>query len=254
MKFLIFNLLLIFSAYIDCGNAVVGTTAAAAAPAPITEKTPPPPSNLTTIMAQKGCKTFANLVSSIPEVLSTFQSDVGGGLTVFCVKDGAMKSFMPKYKNLTASGKTSLLLYHGIPVYNSLYMLKISNGVFNTLATDGTTSNYNFTVQDAGHDVTLKTGLGTATIVSTLFDKTPLAIFAVNNVLQPKELFKLVEAPTPAPAPAPKSKPEQLSAPSSSEAPDADSADQETADDNAGGSRVMVPTIVVGILLFMVGL
>ncbi|XP_010497131.1 PREDICTED: fasciclin-like arabinogalactan protein 1 [Camelina sativa] len=59
------------------------------------------------------------------------------------------------------------------------------------------------TVQNDGEKVTLKTRINTVKIVDTLIDEQPLAIYATDKVLLPKELFKAsaVEAPAPAPAP-----------------------------------------------------
>ena len=165
----------------------------------------------------------------------TYEDNLEGGLTVFCPMDDVFKSFLPKYKNLTADGKLSLLLYHGIPVYQSLSLLKSSNGVMNTLATDGA-KKYDFTVQNDGEVVTLKTKIVTARITGTLLDEQPLGIFTIDKVLLPKELFK-AEAPAPAPAPAPEAdapttKKSSPPAPvSPAEAPNEDPADQ-TADDN----------------------
>ena len=58
-------------------------------------------------------------------------------------------------------------------------------------------------MQNDGQQVTLKTPLVTARITSTIFDEQPLAIFELDKVLLPRELFKGSLAPTPAPAPAP---------------------------------------------------
>ncbi|KAJ6377568.1 hypothetical protein OIU76_026526 [Salix suchowensis] len=60
-----------------------------------------------------------------------------GGLTVFCPLDDPFKAFSPRFKNLTASGKVSFLEFFGVPVYQSLAMLRSNNGIMNTLATDG---------------------------------------------------------------------------------------------------------------------
>ncbi|CAJ1963883.1 unnamed protein product [Sphenostylis stenocarpa] len=171
-------------------------SAAAEAPAPA-----PAQQNLTSIMSKHGCKVFADTLSSFKDALSTFNDNLDGGLTVFCPLDDAFKAFLPKFKNLTASGKLSLLEFHGVPVYQSLATLKSNNGLQNTLATDGA-NNFDFTVQNDGEQVTLKTRLTTAKITDTLIDEQPLAIFAIDKVLQPKELFK-GEAPAPAPAPEP---------------------------------------------------
>ncbi|KAK4344493.1 hypothetical protein RND71_034669 [Anisodus tanguticus] len=156
----------------------------------VAEAPTPEPSqmNLTSLMSAHGCKTF--------------EDNSDSGLTVFCPGDDAMKNFMPKYKNLTADGKQSLLEYHGVPVYQSMASLKLNNGVMNTLATDGA-KKYDFVVQNDGNVVTLKTKIVTAKITGTLIDEHPVAIYTVNKVLMPKELFKGVVADTPAPSPAP---------------------------------------------------
>ncbi|TKY47035.1 Fasciclin arabinogalactan protein 1 [Spatholobus suberectus] len=171
-------------------------SAAAEAPAPA-----PSRQNLTSIMSRHGCKVFADALSASPDALSTYTDSLDGGLTVFCPVDDAFKKFLPKYKNLTASAKSELLLFHGVPVYMSLSMLKSNNGLQNTLATDGA-NKFDFTVQNDGEEVTLKTKATTAKITDTLVDEQPLAIFAISKVLEPKELFKS-EAPAPAPAPEP---------------------------------------------------
>ncbi|KAL6661164.1 hypothetical protein ACP70R_000548 [Stipagrostis hirtigluma subsp. patula] len=179
-----------------------GKASPAAAKAPAA---PPAPPNITAAMVKGGCKAFAALVAATPDALSTFQSAAGGGVTAFCPTDGAVRSFMPRYKNLTADGKASLLLFHAVPVYYTLRGLKSNNGVMNTLATDGAARNYNFTVQNQGDQVTIRTEASdeAARVGSTLYDKDPIAVYALDTVLEPVELFDPVEAPAPAPAPAP---------------------------------------------------
>ncbi|KAF5459525.1 hypothetical protein F2P56_023466 [Juglans regia] len=198
--------------------------------------------NLTAILSKQGCKTFADLLIS-SGVGSTFNENIDGGLTVFCPTDTILSGFMPKYKNLTAPQKVSLLLYHGIPVYQSLQMLKSSNGVVNTLATDGA-NKYDFTVQNDGEEVTLKTKVVTAKITGTVKDEEPLVVYKINKVLLPRELFKA--APTPKPAPAPKAEaPKGDDDASDADAPEGDDVGDQTADNNGadgldGGKLVMV--------------
>ncbi|KAG8365154.1 hypothetical protein BUALT_Bualt18G0074800 [Buddleja alternifolia] len=172
-------------------------------PSPEAEAPAPDPSqmNLTSILSAHGCKVFADTLLANPAE-QTFESNIKSGVTIFCPGDDAMKSFLPKYKNLTSDGKQSLLEYHGIPVYQSLSGLRSSNGLTNTLATDGA-KKYDFTVQNDGTDVTIKTKIVTATIVNTLIDEQPLAIYEVDKVLMPIELFKGALPPAPAPAPTP---------------------------------------------------
>ncbi|KAJ7960933.1 Fasciclin-like arabinogalactan protein [Quillaja saponaria] len=171
-------------------------------PSNVAEAPTPGPSqlNLTGIMSAHGCKVFAEtLLASDAE--KTYEDNLDGGLTVFCPEDEVFKAFLPKYKNLTAARKTALLEYHGVPVYQSLSTLKSNNGVMNTLATDGA-NKFDFTVQNDGEVVTLRTKITTAKITGTLLDEQPVAIFTIDKVLLPRELFK-AEAPTSAPAPAP---------------------------------------------------
>ncbi|KAH6822746.1 FASCICLIN-like arabinogalactan 1 [Perilla frutescens var. hirtella] len=215
-------------------------------PSPEAEAPAPGPSqiNITALMSKHSCKVFAEtLLASAAE--QTFEDNVLSGLTVFCPGDDAMKSFLPKFKNLTAAGQQSLLEYHGIPIYQSLPGLKSSNGLTNTLATDGA-SKFDFDVKNDGTDVTIVTKIVTAKIVDTLVDDQPLAIYQVDKVLKPLELFKGALPPAPAPAPAADSpkpskkkhkSPPAPAAPSDSpaDAPDGDVADQTAADKDSAG-------------------
>ncbi|KAG6504431.1 fasciclin-like arabinogalactan protein 1 [Zingiber officinale] len=223
-------------------------------------KAPDAPVNLTSLMARKGCGAFANLLSSTADAAQTFASSVDGGLTAFCPLDQAMKPFLPTFKNLTPDAKLSLLLYHAVPVYYSVATLRTGNGVVNTLATDGTARNYNLTVQNEGQQVTLKTRFTVATITATLIDKDPLAVYAIDEVLRPAEIFKPTEAPAPAPAPeAPKKKKKTPRTAKSKKAlppagPQEQPADQTAADQSAAsrnGLSVVVNMVVTAAALLM---
>ncbi|KAK4781381.1 hypothetical protein SAY86_015483 [Trapa natans] len=182
--------------------------------------------NLTAILRKQGCKAFADLITS-SGADSTFQENIDGGLTVFCTPDSVVTAFMPKYKNLTAAQKTSFILFHGVPVYQSLQGLKSSNGLMNTLATDGA-SKYDFTVQNNGDVVTLKTDAGKSTITGTVIDESPLIVFKIDKFLLPKELFKASDAP------APKKKSSKDAA---ADSPDASSPDGQPSDQTAADSN-----------------
>ncbi|OMP09559.1 hypothetical protein COLO4_05357 [Corchorus olitorius] len=206
--------------------------------------------NLTEILSKQGCKAFSDLLIATGAD-ATFSETIDGGLTVFCPTDSVIKGFMPKYKNLTAAQKTSLMLYHGIPEYEPLQSLKSSNGIVNTLATDGA-NKYDFTVQNDGDDVTLKTKVNTATITGTLKDEEPLIVYKIDKVLMPRELFKAEEV-----AEAPKSskskskskhKEEDAYAPSPS---DEDPADQ--AADNNGVAGLDGRRLVLAVLSMCIG-
>lgn len=133
----------------------------------------------------------------------------------------------------------------------------------NTLATDGTAKNFNFTVQNDGDHITLKTAADSPSkITGTVFDKEPVAIFSVDRVLQPEELFAPVEAPAPspdsvadAPKPAKGKKAKKHQPVADAPGPDADdTADQKAADDN-DGFRVAATRwfSMAGLMVFIAG-
>ncbi|KAL5077359.1 hypothetical protein RYX36_016343 [Vicia faba] len=240
-------------------------SAAAEAPTP-----PPKQQNLTAIMSKHGCKIFADTLLASPEASHIFTDNLEGGLTIFCPADDAFKSFLPKFKNLTAAGKIALLEFHGVPIYQSIANLKSNNGVMNTLATDGA-EKYDFTVQNDGDEITLKTKLVTAKITNTIIDEQPLAIYTISKVLLPEELFQ-GKAPSPSPAPAPEPAAADAPAPAeehkkkkkkkAADAPSDDDSDSpadspedaadDVADDDNGAVRfggIGVLALAVGILL-----
>ncbi|QHO37383.1 Fasciclin-like arabinogalactan protein [Arachis hypogaea] len=116
-------------------------------------------------------------------------------------------------------------------------------------------SKFDFTVQNDGDQVTLKTKIVTAKITGTLIDEDPLAIYTIDKVLLPRELFKaLAPSPSPAPAPEPaaadapaspkkegkKKKQKAADAPADEESAPADSpsdAADDSADDGNGAVR-----------------
>lgn len=218
-----------------------------------------PTVNLTEILNMQGCKAFADLLKSTGAD-KTFDENVDGGLTVFCPSDAAIRSFSNKFKNLTAAKKTSLLLYHGFPVYYSLQMLKSNNGKMNTLATDGK-QKYALTVQTDGEDVKLETKVVTATITGTVKDEDPLVVYKIDKVLQPTELFDADDSDTDEDtAPAPKAS-KHAKAKSKGAAQDeeadapADDSDDTAADENNAAVKMsgwkLIATVIVALCLWM---
>lgn len=109
-----------------------------------------------------------------------------------------------------------------------LPVLKSNNGDTNTLATDGA-ARFDFTVQNEGEDVTVKTSITTAKVDGAgVFDEDPLVVYLIDKVLEPEELFTAdVMAP-------PKGGSDVGAAPSS-DSP-AESPEESVADQNADGN------------------
>uniref|UniRef100_A0ACD5XQH4 Uncharacterized protein n=1 Tax=Avena sativa TaxID=4498 RepID=A0ACD5XQH4_AVESA len=216
---------------------------------------PPAPVDLVELLSKKYCKSFAALVSGNADVFRALNETKDNGLTLFCPVDTAVAAFAPKYKNLTAKAKTAILLYHAVPDYFSLQLLKSNNGMVSTLATTSDAKkDYSFDVKnDDDEDVTLATKVVTSTITATVGDLEPLAVYAVSKFLQPKELFKVVEAPAPAPEPSKKKGKKGADDEDSS----SDDSDDATADEGAAAPAVFArwatAAATVGAALVLLG-
>lgn len=169
------------------------TTSVAEAPTPS-----PSNMNITAALIKGGCKIFANLISTTG-VLKSYEESIQGGLSVFAPTDAAFTSVTSKMLNkLSSEDKVSVLEFHALPTYSPLGTLKTTNGPIATMASTGA-GKYVLTVSSSGDTVMLNTGINKATITSSLLDDQPIALFSVDKVLKPKELF--VAAPSPAPTP-----------------------------------------------------
>lgn len=146
-------------------------------------------------------------------MIKNYESALDKGLTIFAPNDEAFKAKgVPDLTKLTSAEVVSLLLYHAASKYLPVGALKTSKDPISTLATNGA-GKYEFNTTTAGDAVTLHTGVDSSRVASTVLDSTPLAIFTVDSVLLPAELFAA------APAPAPGNEP--VSAPAPAEAPKA---------------------------------
>ncbi len=194
-----------------------------------------PSLNLSVMLNKQGCQAFGRLLES-SGAIKTYEENVDGGLTVFCPSDDAIKAFMPKYNNLTAAGKMSSLLFQGLPIYMSMQMLKSSNGLTNTLATDGA-KKFDFTVQTEGEDITLETKVVTAKVTGTVLDQEPVVLYKIDKVLLPRELFKgtveddEAESPKASSPKSSKSK-KKKAADDTADSPDADSPGSDDSEDS----------------------
>lgn len=169
--------------------------------------TAPPPSadmNITALLEKAGCKTFASLIEK-NGVIKTYQTAMDKGLTLFAPNDEAFKAAgTPDLSKLTNAEIVSLLLYHSVAGYTPIGTLKSTKKPISTLATNGV-GKYDLTVTTAGDSVTLHTGVDSSRVADTVLDASPIAIFTVDSLLLPAELFG--KSPSPAPAPEPVTSP-----------------------------------------------
>lgn len=177
---------------------------------------PPAPHyvNVTDVLKQAGqFNTFLSFLqgTQLENQLQTQANNTQQGLTLFAPSDAAFKALRPKYKtmlnNLTDQEKISLLEYHAVPTF---YTLGQFQSLSNPISTMGP---YKFNVSAFGAQANMSTGLVNAPITSSVFSQSPVAVYAVDKVLLPEEIFGL-PSPTPAPSPEPVSAPASAMAPS----------------------------------------
>ncbi|XP_021825579.1 fasciclin-like arabinogalactan protein 8 [Prunus avium] len=164
--------------------------------------------NITALLEKAGAKTFASLIIS-SGVIKTYQSAAEKGLTIFAPNDEAFKAKgVPDLSKLTNAEVVSILQFHAVAGYTPIGTLKTSKSPISTLATNGA-GKFDLTTTTAGDQVTLHTGVDSSRVADTVLDATPLAIFTIDNVLLPLELFGKSPSPAPglvpsaAPSPAP---------------------------------------------------
>jgi len=136
------------------------------------------------------------------DVIKTFQSqanDTKQGITVFAPLDSAFAAVDGgALSNLTADQLRSLMLHHAMPRYYPL-------SAFSRLAAASPVSMfaYKADVTDRAGIIGVVSGCATAKLVSSVYSTLPVAVYALDSVLLPKEIFPTAPEITPAPAPAP---------------------------------------------------
>ncbi|KAK1568607.1 hypothetical protein Q3G72_026573 [Acer saccharum] len=104
---------------------------------------------------------------------------------------------VPNLSKLTNAEVVTLLQYHALNSYYPKGALKTTKGPISTLATN-CAGKFDLSVTTTDDEVTLHTGVSPSRVADTVLDLTPLAIFTVDSVLLPTELFGKM-APSPAP-------------------------------------------------------
>ncbi|XP_050377827.1 fasciclin-like arabinogalactan protein 13 [Argentina anserina] len=175
------------------------------APAPA----PSGPLNFTSILDKAGqYTTFLRLLAQT-QVATQIQSQLNStteGLTVLAPTDNAFTNLKAGTLNdLSAQQQVQLVLYHVLPKYYTLDNLQT---VSNPVRTQSSASNgggsygLNFT-GSGGNQVNVSSGAVTTQINNALRQQFPLAVYQVDKVLFPNDMFSEASpAPVPAKTPA----------------------------------------------------
>ncbi|KAF7002164.1 hypothetical protein CFC21_017679 [Triticum aestivum] len=137
---------------------------------------------------------------TMTDVIKTFQSqanDTKQGITVFAPQNSAFAALNETVlSNLTTDQLRSLMLHHAMPRYYPL-------SAFSKLAAASPVSMYAYKVNVtyAAGTIGVVSGWATAKLASSVYSTSPVAVYALNRVLLPKEIFPATPEMAPAPAP-----------------------------------------------------
>ncbi|KAJ9188874.1 hypothetical protein P3X46_000230 [Hevea brasiliensis] len=224
-SFFSFSLLVIF---LHCTITLAQSPAASPAQGPVAASPPPPaitqppaaspaqpasvtaPTNVTKILEKDGHFTvFIRLLKSTQEEnhLLTVLNNSNNGLTIFAPSDGSFSGLKSGTLNsLTDEEKSELVKFHVIPTFLSTSQFQTVSNPVGTEAGSGGRVALNITTYP--NSVNITTGLTNTSISGTVYTDNQLAIYRVDKVLLPMDIFT-PKPPAPAPGPAPEKKPKK---------------------------------------------
>ncbi|GJN33634.1 hypothetical protein PR202_gb22255 [Eleusine coracana subsp. coracana] len=150
--------------------------------------------------------TFLNYLEKT-NVIETFQSQANRteeGITIFVPKDSAFAALKQStFSNLTDDQLKTLLLYHAFPRFYALSQFR-NLSALNPVSTFAG-SPYTLNLTDDMGSISVQSMWSKPRIASSVYATDPVAIYALNKVLLPMQIFSKDPplAPVPAPAPEP---------------------------------------------------
>ncbi|KAK9285268.1 hypothetical protein L1049_024458 [Liquidambar formosana] len=209
---------------------------------------PSGPINLTAILDKNGqYTTFIRLLTST-QVASQIENQLNNsndGMTVLAPTDNAFNNLKAGTLNgLTVQQQVELVLYHVLPKYYNLASFETVSNPVRTQASgqDGGVFGLNFT--SLNNQVNVSSGLVQTPINNPLRQQFPLAVYEVDKVLLPNELFG-AKPPASSPTPAATSSTTTVGQPAPSQKNDSSSSGGR----NVGlGLAVGVGLICIGVL------
>nr|TKR85335.1 fasciclin-like AGP 4 [Populus alba] len=161
--------------------------------------------NVTKILEKAGHFTiFIRLLRSTQEESHLFSAlnDSSSGVTIFAPTDSAFSELKSGTLNTLSDGdKSELVKFHVVPTFLSTSQFQTVSNPLGTWA--GTGSRLPLNVTSYPNSVNITTGLTNTSLSGTVYTDNQLAIYKIEKVLLPKDIFAS-KAPAPAPvAPAP---------------------------------------------------
>jgi uncharacterized surface protein with fasciclin (FAS1) repeats len=205
-----------FLLLLHCANTFAQSPAATPAQAPAAVVAQPPAAtptqaaqphgitNVTKILEKAGHFTiFIRLLRSTQEENHLFSAlnDSSSGVTIFAPTDSAFSELKSGTLNTLSDGdKSELVKFHVVPTFLSNSQFQTVSNPLGTWA--GTGSRLPLNVTSYPNSVNITTGLTNTSLSGTVYTDNQLAIYKIEKVLLPKDIFGS-NAPAPAPVQAP---------------------------------------------------
>ncbi|KAH8479605.1 hypothetical protein H0E87_000172 [Populus deltoides] len=219
---------------------------APAAPAPA----PSGPVNFTAVLVKGGqFVTFISLLNKT-QTFNQIENQINSsseGMTIFAPTDNAFSNLKSGALNgLSQQQQVQLLQYHMLPKFYSLSnLLLVSNPVPTQASGQEGVWGLNFTGQS--NQVNVSTGLVEVQVNNALRQDFPLAVYPVDKVLLPEELFGAKPPSASPPAPATKGS-------SSGKSNSSDTAAEPSPGKNSAGGRNVALGLIFGLGFVSVGI
>ncbi|KAH7434833.1 hypothetical protein KP509_06G037000 [Ceratopteris richardii] len=167
---------------------------------------PPAPVNLTQIISQSG--NFSSFITSLRAtgVDKVLQShDAEPGLTIFAPTNAAFDRLgSAALRRLSSVQLVALLEFHALPSFYPTEELATANGPQPTLASGASAESFTITLsRNKAGTIIINAGGNKVAIAGTLYSNNPVAIFQINDVLMPEDIFGKAPESPPLPAPPP---------------------------------------------------
>ena len=203
--FLSLLLVFLFHCTTTLGQPAQAPTLPAVA-SPANAPAPPGPPDVIKILQKVGGFTILiRLLKStgVADQLKGQLNDSSIRFTLFAPNDNSFSNLKTGTLNsLNNEEKVRLIQFHILPTYYTLENFQTVSNPVRTQAGDNKPGDYPLNVTSVGSQVNISTGLVNASVSGTLYSNFQLAIYQVDKVLLPLDLF-VPKPPSPAPAPAP---------------------------------------------------
>ncbi|GMJ15504.1 hypothetical protein HRI_005219600 [Hibiscus trionum] len=219
--------------------------------APASAPAPAGPTNVTKILEKAGqFNIFMRLMKAtqVSEQLLSQLNNTNNGITILAPTDNAFSTLKSGTLNsLSDQQKVELVQFHIIPTYLSSSQFQTISNPLRTQAGDSGDGKFPLNVTTAGNTVNITSGLTNTSVSGTVFTDGQLAVYQIDKVLQPLQIFD-PRPPAPAPAPAP-AKPKKKS---EEDSPDDDStADKSEALSLTVEKNVGITVIVIALITLL---